>query len=422
MTLRSFRCDWCATLLGATFITFLTAGCARPPAAEEEPPPAPVKAVAGRALLLGGWTELLGSTLPLPNQIARISTSVEGRVVAVPGYGAAKDMKEGQEVHAGDIVAQLDDLIIRQNVDKAEAGVRDLEEQQKQADIVVKLADLAWNSKLVLKQTVPKGGATQLEIEQAQLALDDARSKQKSIVAKLAIGQADLKIFKEQLRYYALRSPISGRLGIVQIVPGQVPPVGTLVAEVVNLDNIDVLSFVPPYVAAQLVLDQPARIVREEDPDDASAPQGKVVFIAPQAQADTGNIAVKVRFPNPDLKIRSNTVARVQVQIKPEQERLTIPETGLLEDQDPPAVILVENIETKKNAEGKEEKIGKARKLQAKVGIRDRRWKVVEILGLEDPEKKQTVSLQDALFVVEGGHGLQDGDVVKLDEGEEEEK
>jgi len=169
-------------------------------------------------------------------------------------------------------------------------------------------------------------------------------------------------------------------------------------------------------------LDEPARLVREEDPDDTSAPQGKVVFIAPQAQADTGNIAVKVRFPNPDLKIRSNTVARVQVQIKPEQERLTIPETGLLEDQDPPAVILVENIETKKNAEGKEEKIGKARKLQAKVGIRDRRWKVVEILGLEDPEKKQTVSLQDALFVVEGGHGLQDGDVVKLDEGEEEEK
>jgi len=331
-------------------------------------------------------------------------------------------MKEGQEVHAGDIIAQLDDQIIRQNVVKAEAALRDLEEQQKQADYAVKQAELTWNSKLVLRKTVPNGGISQLELDQASLALDDARSKQRGLVAKLASGEADLKILKEQLRYYTLRSPISGRLGMVQIVPGQVPPVGTLVAEVVNLDNIDVLSFVPPHVAAQLALDQPARIVRSEDADDTSAPQGKVVFIAVQAQADTGNFAVKVRFPNPDLKIRSNTVASVQVQIKPEQERLTIPETGLLEDQDPPAVILVENVETKKNAEGKEEKVGKARKLQAKVGVRDRRWKVVEILGLEDPEKKQTVSLQDALFVVEGGHGLQDGDVVKLDEGEEEEK
>jgi len=422
MTFRSFRCDWCATLLGATIITCVTTGCARPPAAPEEPPPAPVKAVAGRALLLGGWIELLGSTQPLPNQIARISTAVEGRVIAVPGYGPAKDMKEGQEVHAGDIIAQLDDQIIRQNVVKAEAALRDLEEQQKQADYAVKQAELTWNSKLVLRKTVPNGGISQLELDQASLALDDARSKQRGLVAKLASGEADLKILKEQLRYYTLRSPISGRLGMVQIVPGQVPPVGTLVAEVVNLDNIDVLSFVPPHVAAQLALDQPARIVRSEDADDTSAPQGKVVFIAVQAQADTGNFAVKVRFPNPDLKIRSNTVASVQVQIKPEQERLTIPETGLLEDQDPPAVILVENVETKKNAEGKEEKVGKARKLQAKVGVRDRRWKVVEILGLEDPEKKQTVSLQDALFVVEGGHGLQDGDVVKLDEGEEEEK
>ncbi|HVY16169.1 MAG TPA: hypothetical protein VHB27_13170, partial [Rhodopila sp.] len=58
-------------------------------------------------------------------------------------------------------------------------------------------------------------------------------------------------------------------------------------------------------------------------------------------------------------------------------------------------------------------------KLRALLGVRDRERHLVEILGLEDPEKKEKVSLDDVLFIIEGGHGLHSGDAVRLEEKEE---
>src|SRR5881296_1533215 len=61
----------------------LPLGCQRTPAAppEEETHAAPVEAVAARTLHLGEWTELLGSTQPLPQRVARVTAPLEGRVL-----------------------------------------------------------------------------------------------------------------------------------------------------------------------------------------------------------------------------------------------------------------------------------------------------------------------------------------------------
>jgi RND family efflux transporter MFP subunit len=388
------------------------------PAAEEEVHPAPVKAVAARSLSLGEWIEIYGSTLPLPNHSARVSAAVEGRVSAIASSNKNRPVTEGDEVKAGDPIIQLDDHIIRANLAKSRSALLDLAEQKHQADIAVELAQLTEKNKTDLLKG-PNPPVSNTEVVQARLALQDALSKQKGAEAKQAVAQDDVKLLEEQLRLYTMQAPIAGRLGLLQVVPGQVLSVGNVVADIVDLQEIDVLSFVPPHVRARLAVGQPARL-NQGDSSDGGEPNGKVVFIAVQAQADTGNFPVKIRFPNPDLKIRSNTVVRVDVQIAPEKERLTIPESALMEDQDPPGVTVFTNMETKKNAEGKEEKLGKAKRLRAKIGVRDRRWKVVEILGLEAGEKKETFPLEDALFITEGGQGLQDDDIVKLDEEEEE--
>ena len=49
----------------------------------------------------------------------------------------------------------------------------------------------------------------------------------------------------------------------------------------------------------------------EKDPaaEPGADPEGKVEYIADQAEAETGCFAVKVRFPNKDLKLRANAVA-----------------------------------------------------------------------------------------------------------------
>jgi hypothetical protein len=59
--------------------------------------------------------------------------------------------------------------------------------------------------------------------------------------------------------------------------------------------------------------------------------------------------------------------------------------------------------------------------LRVKTGIHDRVLQLVEIISVDDPEKKWQGNLESAKFVVEKGNGLRNGDLIKLEQEEEEE-
>jgi RND family efflux transporter MFP subunit len=419
------------------FATFLLpvalslVGCARQGANPDEKSTAdeslsPVKAVPARRLSMGGWTELLGATQALPGHTARVSAAVEGHVLTVLGDGAGPAIVEGQRVEKGQIIVRLDDRIIRANREKVVAGLDELAQQKKEAESAVKLAQLDVQR---LENLSPVGTTGQglplvsrLEREKTRIALEDAEAKQLALLAKERGIRTDLQVLDLQLEYYQLRAPIAGQLGTVQAVPGQTLPVGSTVADVVDLAEIDVFCLAPPAAAARLVSGQPAALKQAAVEGESTSPTGKVAYVAVQAQPETGSFPVKVRFPNPDLHLRANAVLRVEVLTEPQKERLCVPVAALLEDQDPPGIVVVEEVTEKKDDQGHEIKVGKAKKLRALIGVRDRDRGVVEIAGLEDPEKKTKVSPEGLLFVIEGGHGLHDGDAVKLEEEEEKEK
>src|SRR5579885_1395814 len=287
-------------------------GCARPTPPPEEAPPAPVVAGPPKEETLGEWSELLGATQPLPNHAARVTAAVEGRVLWLlrdPAAGSEKEtLAEGQEVRQGQVIGKLDDRVARANRDKVAAGHEEVKEQLRQAGLAVQTARLDVN-RLEKLQSGGKGDTplvARVEVDKARIALKDAESKREALTARLAAGKAELKALDEQLDLYTLRAPIAGRLGTLHAVPGQTLAVGALVAEIVDLREIDVVCSVPPHTAAKLALGQPARLVK----NDGSGPRGQVTYIAVQAQPETGNFVVKARFPNPDLKLRSNTVLR----------------------------------------------------------------------------------------------------------------
>ena len=112
----------------------------------------------------------------------------------------------------------------------------------------------------------------------------------------------------------------------------------------------------------------------------------------------------------------NQVVRRLDVETQKEKNRLVIKESALMEDQDPPFVVIAQDVEVKKNKDGHDEKIGKARKVNAYLGVRDREHRTVEILRLEDPEKKEAIPVAGTLFILDGGHGLHDGDLVKIEE------
>jgi membrane fusion protein (multidrug efflux system) len=407
----------------------LLAGCRSNPSptAEEKVPPAPVKWEGIRQLVLEEWTELLGTAEPLPDHAARITAPIEGRVLSVLDGAAGRPVSEGQPVQAGQVLVKLDDTILRASRDKAVAARRIVQAEKEAAEYAVKQADLEMRrlNDLKRQQELRSPGGVPLvapvELEKASLALEAARATARADDVKLAGADDEIAAIDRQLKLYSIAAPRNGRLGRLQVVVGQTLAPGAQVADLLDVDDeINVLCFVPSSEVRKLQLGQPARVGGIDKAGAEGGAEGKVQFIAEQAEIDTGLIAVKVRFPNRDLKLRANTVTRLRVLTRPDKACWAVPEGALMEDTDPPTVVVVEDKQEKELPGGKTEETGKARRLNAVLGVRDRVKRLVEIVRLEDPEKKWQGDLESTVIVTEKGNGLQSGDAIKLEIDEDE--
>jgi RND family efflux transporter MFP subunit len=393
----------------------------RQAAVEEPPPRAPVKWMAARQFFLEEWTEVVGTTQPLPAHSARLTARVEGHVLSVLDGANGKPAVEGQTVKKGDVIVRLDASLAQAHLDKSVAFQEELKQLTKQASLAVKLAKLDLKR---LEELMPRGAAgdkapliSRYEMEKAEVNLADAESKLKLAELRERTGQKDLEILEEEVKHLSITAPIDGKLGRLLVVQGQTLTPGTWVADIVNVeDQLDVLCFVPAPVAKRLEIGQVALIGGFDEPHHGSdaTMKGKVQYIADQAEIDTGNFALKIRFANNTMKLRASTTLRLRIMTNPGKACLTLPEAALFEDEEPPSVIVVDDYKQTKNKEGKEIEMGIARKLQVTTGIRDRNLHLVEIVAVTDKDNKWQGKLEDANFVVERGRGLRTEDPVQL--------
>ena len=199
----------------------------------------------------------------------------------------------------------------------------------------------------------------------AQTDVNNAENDQKVSIAQQTGSRATVKGLESQLKFYTLRAPIAGWLDTIQVVPGQTIAIGTPVADIIDLRDIDVSCLVPPSRVGRLALDQPGGVVRPEGAGTDHEPEGKVVYIGRQAQSATGSFP-KSRFVFPTKSLIWPPTRYVQLLIRTTapQGRLVIPVDALMEDQDPPGVVIVPVVYVEEN-----EKVGKVRVLQAKLGV-----------------------------------------------------
>jgi RND family efflux transporter MFP subunit len=428
----------------------MLAGCGKSAKPEaEKTPPAPVKWETPRQVNLEEWTELVGTTSPLPDHAARLTAPVGGVVLSVLPPRSLNDdvahcassiggcalslsmnggtpIVEGQMIRKGDVLVQLDATLIQVGLAKAQALKKVTQAERevamsgvKQAAIELKrLEELAREpiSRSDLKLVSP------IMLEKAALALEAAQALVRADDRKLEAAEKEEVALETQMRLYTLAAPRKGTLGRIQVVMGQTLPVGAPVAEVVDIEEeIDVLCFVAPSEVRKLQVGQPAHYgsLGKTDGETGPSPEGKVVYIADQAEPDSGLFAVKVRLPNTDLKLRASTVARVKILTKPGKVCWAVPEAAVLEDDVQPRIVIVENIEEKTNHDGKEEKVGAARRLRVTLGIHDREKKLIEIVSIGD---KWQGELENVEVIFDKGRSLETGDVVKFEEEEEEEE
>jgi RND family efflux transporter MFP subunit len=190
-----------------------------------------------------------------------------------------------------------------------------------------------------LEQAVRTNAVSQQEVTRATAERDQAR-------AGLLAAQARLDKATIDLDYTTIHSPIRGLISRRIVDPGNL--VGgneaTLLARVYNVDPIHVYFEVNEQLVAS-VLDNLAGMEGRErrEPENRTKVavtldqvdrvfEGKIDYIDPAADPDTGTLQVRAVLPNPDARLLPGFFVRIRVPANELPGALLVPETALSTD------------------------------------------------------------------------------------------
>jgi membrane fusion protein (multidrug efflux system) len=252
----------------------------------------------------------------------------------VTGYLEDVLFKDGAYVKEGDVLYRIEQ-------DAFQAAV-----QQMQGDLLKAQGNLAnATAQLARTQELVKTDA-------ASRALLDARiAEQKSAQGAVIIADANLKTANVNLGYTEITAPISGEIGRTAVTKGNVvsPDSGPLTV-IVSRDPM-YLTFP---VSQRIFLDIEAEETRRGK-GEAQALKirvafsngtqydqtGRIDFVNVQVDRSTDTVLVRAIIPNPDGRLIDGQLVRVSVEGDKPQEKVLVPQSALIVDQQGPYVFLV---------------------------------------------------------------------------------
>ncbi len=220
---------------------------------------------------------------------------------------------EGQYVHRGDLLFQIDPRPFQAALQQAQANLERDKAQSVRADLDLKRYD----------ELAKKDWASRQQYEQARATADSAHA---SVLAdQAAIDQAKLNI-----EYSQIRSPIDGRTGNMLINVGNLVKANDTVALVmINQTRPIYVSFAIsqqnlPEVRARMASE--ALYVTVVIPGDSGGPErGKVTFINNQVDTSTGTIQLKATFPNENDRLVPGQFVNVAMTLATLTNALVVP-------------------------------------------------------------------------------------------------
>ena len=217
--------------------------------AQEGPPPAPVVVETAQMRPLAPITWYPGTVIS--RNKAKLAAEVAGRVVSMAEVGA--------RLNPGDVVASLDDALLKQTLAENLAAVT-----REEARIVYLSADVKRLERLVVQNT-----ASRSQLEQAVSELGIARSE-------LAANQARVRLTRERLDRTVLKAPFAGVVVERLLEPGEWAEEGAAVLRLVDFRSLDVQTWVPVHALKFVTRDSELRL--KANPAEAT---GRVHTIVP---------------------------------------------------------------------------------------------------------------------------------------------
>jgi len=313
----------------------------------------------GAVAALGVWlywenNQTEPGTLRLSGHIEATETDLGFKV---PGKIAAIHFEEGEEVQAGEVVAELESQDLRRELDaararlaaaranltKLEAGYRPQEVREAQAAVAQARADYDDKAKdyrrmqnLFERRVVPASTRDKAEaaylmaqesLRRAQENYDllKAGYRQEDIDAaraELSQAQASLELAETRLGYATISSPVTGVVLARPMEPGQVAAVGATVLTLGDLDHAYFEGYIPETDLARVHYKQKAAVTTDTYPGKRYP--AWVSYIASKAEFTPKSVETykeritlvyrtKIRVENPQHELKPGMPAQAMI-------------------------------------------------------------------------------------------------------------
>ena len=276
------------------------------------------------------------------------TTEINGRVQAVGRVDLVARVSawlqdqlfvEGAEVKKGDLLFRLEQPPFQADAESKRAAVAQAEAQLENANLTLGRAE-----ELLKTNTASRSTA------------DNARAAQRTAAAQLRSAQAQLRQSEINLGYTEIRSPIDGRIGRINITPGNVvgPSSGAL-ATVVSQDPAYIVFPVSVTRLLQLRAQFSAQGGLEAMKIKLRLPDGRIYgetgalkLQDVSVSRDTDTIILRGTIANPTLpggghELTHDEMVRVVLEGPTPREVLAIPRAAVLTDQQGSYVYVVDD-------------------------------------------------------------------------------
>jgi len=224
-------------------------------------------------------------------------------------------IKEGQFVKQGELMFSLDDREDRANLDKAQAQVArdraslaDLERQYKRSQDLFAQHFIAQSAVDTLRAQVDQARAT--------LQADSAAARASSVTTS----------------YTAIRAPMSGRVGGINVYPGSLVQPATSLTTITQLDPITVAFTLPESSLPSLLAAQKrGKVEVEALPGADLAPvKGLLSFVDNTVDPQAGTIKVKAEFDNRETTLWPGQYVNTKVIVQTLKDAVVIPQNAII--------------------------------------------------------------------------------------------
>ena len=269
--------------------------------------PTPVVVEAARKSDIHIYLSGLGTVLPL--RTVTVRSRVEGELIRV-------SFTEGQMVKAVDLLAEIDPRPFQVMLMQAEGQLVKDQALLANARIDLERYQTLFQQDSIAKQQVDTQAALVRQYEGA-----------------IRADQSQVDSAKLQLTYARITAPISGRLGLRQVDPGNVVRASDAngIVVITQLEPVAVVFTIPQDQIASVLKNANSQLeVEAWDRENRNRiATGKLITVDNQIDPATGTVKLKAEFANKDGALFSNQFVNTRMLIETRKDRTAVPSAAV---------------------------------------------------------------------------------------------